>query len=204
MKTLVANYLPRGQYSYTKKLVDKFLAAVEGQDVEVLDLTKDVPDFFMADNLQAYIDRNFMGKALSPQQSNLLAKMDRMIEQLKQADIVVMAFPMYNFSLPAIVKAYFDSVMLKGQTWDITQKGYEGFLKGKKALILMASGGVYEGEMAAWEHAATLAEIEFKFMGFSEVRKVLLQGVNKMADKIDEITAQGLQEIDVIVKEWYR
>jgi FMN-dependent NADH-azoreductase len=54
---------------------------------------------------------------LLPNEEKLLSKMDRMAAQLKSADIVVVVFPMYNFSMPAIVKARFDSVMQNGVTF---------------------------------------------------------------------------------------
>ncbi len=70
-------------------------------------------DMLIDNNLLAYINRNILGQKLSPNEEKLLSKMDRMAAELKSADIVVVAFPMYNFSMPAIVKALFDSVMQK-------------------------------------------------------------------------------------------
>jgi FMN-dependent NADH-azoreductase len=64
-----------------------------------------------------------------------------MAAQLKSAEIVVVTFPMYNFSMPAIVKAWFDSVIQKGVTFG------EGISNvGKRALTLISSGGVYSNE----------------------------------------------------------
>ena len=164
-KTLIVTYLPSGERSSTKKLVDAFLAAAKGQtQVEHLDLLKEVPDFFSSESLGAYVTRNYMGQALAPAQATAIAKMDRMTAQLKAADVVVLAFPMHNFGPPAAIKAWFDSVMLKGQTWDMNASGFVGLMKGKQALILLSSGGVYEGPMAGWEHAASLAKVEFAFI----------------------------------------
>ncbi len=203
MKTLVVEYLPRGELSQTRKLSNAFVEAAAGQEIERLDLTKDVPDLLSPDHVGAYIQRHYMGQALSPAQTSTLAKMDRMTAQFKAADIVVLAFPMHNFSLPGTVKAYFDSIMLKGETWDIGESGYVGLMKGKKALVLMSSGGVYEGDFAAWDFATPLARQEFAFMGFEDVRAVVAGGMNSMPDKADETLARAISEIRGIVGDWY-
>jgi FMN-dependent NADH-azoreductase len=140
---------------------------------------------------------------LSKEQKESLKKMDRMASQFKQADTVVLATPMFNFSLPAAVKAYFDSVMLKGETWDIVGGNYSGLMKGKRAIILLASGGVYEGDMAAWEHGVSLAKIEFEFMGFEDIRCVHAAGMNAGEAVKEKNLAQAIESARAIAREWY-
>ena len=67
----------------------------------------------------------------------------------------------------------------------------------------MASGGVYEGDMKSWDHAISLTEQEFKFMGFEDVRHATVSGVNMMPDKLEEIEQKGQEKVKEIVKEWY-
>ncbi|MBU1975315.1 MAG: NAD(P)H-dependent oxidoreductase [Nanoarchaeota archaeon] len=203
MKTLIIKYLPRGERSHTKKLLDAFLEEAKGQDIEILDIAENLPDMFNPVSLIGYLQRNYGGQKLSDAEAKSLARMDEMTAQLKLADIVVLATPMYNFSLPAAVKAWFDSVMLKGETWDMSPDGYKGLMTGKKALILMASGGVYEGDMSSWEHAMSLAKIEFQFMGFDEVKGLTISGANMDAKKLPEKVEKGKAEIKKIVEEWY-
>jgi FMN-dependent NADH-azoreductase len=203
MKTLVVSYLPRGERSNTKKLVNEFLKNIETQEVEHLELTQEVPDLLMPDNLLAYTKRNYGGEQLNDEDQKLLEKMDRMTEQFIGADIVVLAFPMYNFSMPATVKAYFDSITLKGKTWDITEKGMIGLMNGKRALILMTRGGIYEGENKGMEHAISLSRSLFEFMGFDDVEDVVAQGTNMSSNKIEEILEKSNKEIKEIIKRWY-
>jgi len=103
--------------------------------------------------------------------------------------------------LPATVKAWLDSVMLKGETWDISPTGYAGLLKGKKALVLSTSGGVYEGDLAFLEHSATLAKVDLGFMGF-ETEVVVGAGVNKYPDKVDEIISEAKAKISEFLNKW--
>ncbi|MFH1850373.1 MAG: NAD(P)H-dependent oxidoreductase [archaeon] len=202
MKTLIVSYLPRGARSHTKKLRDAFLENMDSEEIEYLDLMEDVPDLFMSDSVMAYIKRNYLGEELSVKEKKAMAKMDRMTRQLKKADVVVLATPMYNFSFPAAVKAWFDSVMLKGETWDAGKGGYIGMMKGKKALLLMASGGAYDKESSSYEHAVSLAKVEFGFMGFTDVRAVTAEGMNMVPDK-DKVISDAQEEVRRIVKEWY-
>jgi len=111
---------------------------------------------------------------------------------------------MHNFSLPASIKAYFDSILLKGETWDI-KNGFVGLMKGKKALIMISSGGIYEGKMASWEHAMSLAKIEFQFMGFEDIRGIHAGGMNSLPkEKSEEVIKKCQDQVKEIVKEWYR
>ncbi len=204
MKTLIVSYLPRGERSKTKKILDAFVEEAKHKHakIEVLDLTKDVPDFFLSENLSAYYERNYGGAVLSPEKKKSMEKMDRMTTQLKSADFVVLAFPMFNFSVPAAVKAWFDSTILKGETWDMNESGFIGLMKGKKALVIMSSGGVYEGAWASNEHAMSLAKAEFAFMGY-EVHGISAQGINMLTDKVDEIVKKAQEEAKHVAKQWY-
>ena len=132
MKTLLVKYTPREERSSSKKLLNVFRNEIKNSEVEVLDLCVDVPDMFNVESINAYIRRNYLKEELLPEQKITLAKMDRMTQQIKSADIVVVAFPMHNFSMPAAVKAWFDSVMLKGQTWNNADGKYFGLMEGKK------------------------------------------------------------------------
>ena len=205
MKTLLVKYTPREERSNSKKLLDAFRNEIKNSEIDVLDLCTDVPDMFNVESMNAYIRRNYLKEELLPEQKMTLAKMDRMTQQMKSIDIVVVAFPMHNFSMPAPVKAWFDSIMLKGQTWDDTDGKYSGLMEGKKALIIISSGGFYTKEpMMNWEHAMSLTKIEFQFMGFSDIRGILAEGMNA-GDEIQTANIQkSINEIKRITQEWYR
>lgn len=204
MKTLVVSYLPRGERSHTRKLLDTFLKAAEGAEIEHLDLLDDTPDLLDAQRVQSYIRRNYLGEALGEEDASALASMDRMTQQFALADAVVLAFPMHNFSFPATVKAYFDGIMQKGKTWDAGPDGYFGLLKGKKALVLMASGGIYDGDFAPYEHALSLAHVELGFMGFEDVRTVTAAGMNFLPpEQVEQAVSEAQEEAKAVAKEWY-
>lgn len=204
-KTLVVKYIPRGERSNTKKILTEFKSKIKNSAIEELDLAKDTPDMFLDDNLMAYIQRDYLKQSLPAEQQNLLSKMDKMTEQVKSSDIVVLAYPMFNFSMPAVVKAWFDSIMLKGQTWNAQDGKYVGLMKGKKALTIVSSGGSYStGPMKAWEHAVSLSNSEFQFMGFSDVKGVLADGMGGAEDAKSSSLTKAFEEIHAIAHEWYQ
>lgn len=201
MKTLIVEYLPRGKRSHTRAVLKAFEEKLKGE-VERLDLLETLPDFFTAERVMAYIRRDYLD-APEGQDGQQLEGMDRMVAQLKGADVVVLATPMHNFSLPALVKGWFDAIMLKGHTWTIGSEGYEGLMKGKKALVINASGGIYEGDMAALDHLQALARFEFQFMGFSDVRGVSAGGMN-MPDVDTEAAVKAASDrARAVAAEWY-
>lgn len=205
LKILIVQYTPRNERSNTKKILDAFIGEIKNAKIEKLDLTQDVPDLFLEYNLDAYIHRNYLGEEISSEQKNSLSKMDRMTAQLKSSDVVVVAFPMNNFSMPAPVKAWFDSVMLKGQTWDALNGKYSGLMNGKKALTIVSSGAIYEnGPMTPWEHALSLAKVEFQFMGYSDIRGILAGGMNAGEEVKSSNLENSIKEAKSIAQEWIR
>jgi FMN-dependent NADH-azoreductase len=206
MKTLIVKYIPRNEQSNTKKLLDAFREEISISDVEELDLLDNVPDMFLGNNLLAYINRNFLGLELLPEEEKLLSKMDRMAAQLKSADVVVVAFPMYNFSMPAIVKAWFDSVIQKGVTFGEGNDGQRVISNaGKKALTLISSGGVYSNKsFSGREHALSLSNLEFQYMQYSDVRGVLAEGMS-MNEEVKQINLnKSIRQVRAIAREWYK
>ena len=137
MKTLLVKYTPREERSNGKKLLDIFRNEIKNSEIEFLDLCMDTQDMFNVESINAYIRRNYLKEELLPEQKITLTKMDRMTQQIKSADIVVVDFPM-----PASVKAWFDSVMLQGQTWDNSDGTYFGLMTGKKTLMIISSRGI--------------------------------------------------------------
>lgn len=196
MKALIVNYCPRGERSRTKQLSDYAAGLLRAKkvDVQSLDLAHNIPDLLTPDRLSAYYRRNYMGEALSGVDLLPLRKIDAMTDQLMAADLVVVAYPMYNFSQPAIVKAWFDSVMQKGKTWDMVAGGYAGLMKGRKALVITTSGGVYDGDMAFLEHSVSLTRVHLGFMGY-DAKVVIGAGMNRYPEKEGEILAKAKAEI---------
>nr|WP_299074318.1 NAD(P)H-dependent oxidoreductase [uncultured Allomuricauda sp.] len=69
---------------------------------------------------------------------------DELIMELMQANELLISYPMYNFNIPSNLKAYIDQIVRINYTFGINDSGYYGLLKGKKAFVISAKGGVYK------------------------------------------------------------
>jgi FMN-dependent NADH-azoreductase len=203
MKTLIVKYLPSGERSNTKKLLDLYIKELGNRPYEVVDLLKEPLPFFTEESMAAYGKRNYGGMALNEQEQRSLAEQDRLVKQLKSADVVVMAYPMHNFGMPGVVKTYFDAVMLNGETFKMGEK----MMAGKKALTLYTAGGLYTPDIANlqypnWDTLSLNAKINFTFMGFDEAEVI----ATSLRDPhlADGRLIEADQKIRALISKWYR
>ncbi|GAA5188241.1 FMN-dependent NADH-azoreductase [Ferrimonas gelatinilytica] len=119
---------------------------------------------------------------------------DSLIEELKAADDLVIAAPMYNFSIPTPLKAWFDHICRVGVTFRYGSNGPEGLLPRKHAVLLLSRGGRYE-EGASMDHQAPYLRQLLNFIGIEEVEVVAAQG---MAGNADAGMAEAKAKVDAL------
>ena len=144
-KTLVVSYLPNA-YSVTKKVLDYFVAQAQGKTTIVArDLVKNHPPVYNETSMTAYQLRGFMGKTLSGEHAEAIKPFDTLIDEISGVNNVVFAFPTHNWSEPGVVKTYIDAILQASKLihYDATGKA-SGSLTNHKALVIFASGGLYE------------------------------------------------------------
>src|SRR5580658_7603797 len=126
----------------------------------------------------------------SAEQTASVAFADALIDELEAADIIVLAAPMYNFSIPSTLKAWIDHVARAGRTFRYTAAGPEGLLKGKKVFVVTARGGLYAGDgpHRAYDFQEPYLRAVLGFLGLDDVTFLHLEGLNISA----EAAAQGL------------
>jgi FMN-dependent NADH-azoreductase len=90
------------------------------------------------------------------------------------SDLLVIACPMWNFGIPSSLKAWIDYVVRAGKTFNYAGAGVEGLAKGKKAILVLASGGVFsEGPWKSW---ITWSPICARFWASLELKMSKLSG----------------------------
>ena len=126
----------------SRKLGDYLLDQLKQVDpvveMKARDLNKDLSFIdanWIAANFTAQDDRK-------PEQAARLAFSDQLIDELKWADHIVLTTPMYNFGVPATLKAWIDLVCRAGVTFRYSANGPQGLLEGKRADIIITTGGV--------------------------------------------------------------
>ncbi len=98
-----------------------------------------------------------------------------LLDEFIDADTVVIGAPVYNFTIPSQLKAWIDRLAVAGRSFRYTEQGPEGLLGGKRVVIGLASGGVYE-EGNPFEHTRSYLKAFFNFLGI-EPGFVTAQGV---------------------------
>ena len=198
-KTLIVHHTSRTG-SHTKDLVEHF-AHLLNHEVEMLDLsTAPLPRFDTA-LTDAYVMRNFAGQTIENPPKDL-ELMDTLNAQLMDADNIVVAFPMYNFSMTGATKTWFDSVIQAGKTFTMTPEGPKGTLGDKKGLIITTSGSdLSEGSpWSSMEHSHSLARAQMNFVGIDPTIVYAHSTNNPEAyAKQKEIAIETLESV---AKEW--
>ncbi len=130
----------RGGGSETRALNDAFISRIAATaDTTVIhrDLAADLPDFVN----ETWVGANFTDpNARSDTQVAELAASDALVADLEAADVIVIGAPIYNFSIPAVLKAWIDMVARVGVTFRYGDNGPEGLLKNKLAYVMIAYG----------------------------------------------------------------
>jgi len=169
MTTLQVNTSLFGPGGQSTQLANQFVARLGGK-VIVRDLAKDPVPHLEAQGFQAFLASP---EARTPEQNALVAYSDQLIAELKEADTIVIGLPMYNFSIPSTLRAYFDHIARAGVTFKYTEKGAVGLLTGKKAYVFVTRGGVY-GE----NHTHTAYVRQFLgFLGITDVEFIYAEGL---------------------------
>ncbi len=169
----------RTEGSITRALADDLIARRPGARVIRRDLAADALPYHDA----AWIAANFTDAAQrTPEQVAALALSDSLIEELRAADEIVIALPVYNFGAPAALKAWFDLVLRARVTFRYGPNGPEGLLKGKRATILVASGGTRVGSPI--DFATPWIRHVLGFIGITDVEIVAADAIGSRPESL--------------------
>ena len=117
---------------------------------------------------EAWIGANFTAaEQRDPTQVKQLHTSDGLIAEIQQADTLVIASPIYNFGVPAVLKAWVDQVACAGVTFRYSEAGPEGLMTGKRAILVMASGGVPIGSQL--DFATPYLQQVMRFIGITDI-----------------------------------
>jgi FMN-dependent NADH-azoreductase len=160
----------------TAKLVARLRAASPTARTLHRDLAKGVPLVG-----ETWIGANFTDPAeRDDTQREALSRSDELVAEIKAADTLVIGLPIYNFGLPAALKAWIDMIARARETFRYTEAGPEGLMTGKRALVVVASGGVPVG--SAVDFATPYLRHALAFMGITDVEFIAADQLMADAD----------------------
>ena len=181
-----------GTHSQTNQLSDYFLSKLAKANVVQRDLaTNPLPHF---DSTAATALR---GQPATAEEKALLALSDELVSEIKNADLIVINAPMYNFGVPTQLKSYFDFIARPRVTFQYTEKGPEGLLNGKKAVVLVAFGGLHQNQPT--DIVTAYVKTILGFVGITDVQFVYVEGIGFGPEATAKAQNQAKAEIDKIV-----
>lgn len=119
------------------------------------------------------------------------------VDQFIAADKVVFAFPLWNFTIPAVLHTYIDYLCQAGKTFSYTAEGPVGLITDKKVAILNARGGIYsEGPAAAAEMSYNFIKNILGFFGVTDIETIIVEGHNQLPDQAEKIITTGIAQAE--------
>ncbi|WP_294823409.1 NAD(P)H-dependent oxidoreductase [uncultured Flavobacterium sp.] len=154
-------------------IVEKLVSEYPGSTVTEVNVAKD-PFPHLEENLI----RATRSGAL-PSDDGVLERSDRAVQQVQDADIIVIGVPLFNFGIPSTLKSWLDNVVRPGIAFTYSEKGVQGLMAGREVYLALASGAIYsEGPMKEFDFAAPYLEKVFNFIGITDITTVRAEGVN--------------------------
>jgi len=181
MKVLEISASGRRTASVSRMLTREIIAALKTGSAAIEHVRRDLSDGVRLVDEQ-WINANFTAEEdRSPEQREVLSQSDELVGELQEADVVVIGAPIYNFGIPAALKAWIDMIARARLTFRYTPTGPEGLLTGKKAYVVIASGGVAVDSAA--DFATPYLRHALAFVGISDVEFIAADRLNAAGDE---------------------
>jgi len=161
----------------TRDFIQQWQAAHPGDQINLRDV---------AANPLPHLDADLLGGWMKPAEQRSMPEQEaferynQLTDELLAADVLVMAAPMYNFTIPSTLKAWLDHVLRAGITFKYTPTGPQGLLQGKRAIVLTARGGIHAG--AGSDHQEPYLRQAMAFIGIHDVEFIHAEGLNMSGD----------------------
>lgn len=181
-------------------MADRFVASLQQTRPEVVlvvrDLVREPIPHLDAGRFAALIQKP---EDRTPSQQAVVDLSDALIEEIRQADILVFGLPMYNFGIPSQLKSWIDHIARAGITFKYTKQGPVGLMAGRKAYVFAARGGEYAGTTA--DSQTAYVNHFLTFLGITDVEFVYAEGLAVNQEKREQSLARAHEHIDNLVSE---
>jgi FMN-dependent NADH-azoreductase len=136
------------------------------------------------------------GEPMTEAELTARALSDELIAELRAADSVVIGAPMYNFSIPTGLRAWFDYVLRPGVTFSYSEAGPRGLLTAKRVIVIESRGGLYsEGPAQAMDFQEPYLRTLLGFIGLTDVTFIRAEKIGFGPDAREAALATAKQAI---------
>lgn len=197
---LVINSSALGEASVSNKLTAEFAERIRTSDpsatIKVRDIGSNPVPHLTAETVGA-----IRGTAENDAARATLALSDELIDEIRRADLLVIGSPMYNFGMSSTLKTWFDHVLRAKVTFQYTESGPEGLMKGKKAVVIETRAGFYsEGPSAGMDNQESHIRILLGFMGITDVNFVRAEKLAFGPEAASEAIAAAVEELGLVAE----
>lgn len=207
MKLLEIQSSVRQEGSVSRTLASKFIYQWRSYNPDIQYYLRDV-----GVHSPSLINANWVAANLTPSEHQtedkkaLLAESDALIAELFESDRIVIGVPMYNFGIPANLKAYFDNVIRVGRTVQHNADigSFTGLLTGKKALIISSRAGSYAPDTPAGAMDFCVPYLRFilNFLGIQDVEYVEVPNQGSSNEVRQQATEVAIAQLAELAKTW--
>jgi FMN-dependent NADH-azoreductase len=195
-KVLIIDSAATGDASISRKLTSEAAARIAGREPGVQIIRRDI-GASPVPHLTAETVGAIRGAARTEAEREALALSDALIAEVKEADLIVLGAPMYNFGMASTLKSWFDHVLRAGVTFRYGEAGPEGLVTGKKALVIETRAGFYsEGPAAAMDHQEQHIRTLLGFMGVTDVDFIRAEKLAFGPEAAETAIADAVGEIE--------
>ncbi len=199
---LQINSSPRTQQSHSRTLADQFVAiwkaAHPGSKILHRDLAMQPIPYID----QTWVTAKFTAKEqYTPELAAAIQLSDHLIEEFLTADVYLLSAPMYNLSIPAVLKSYIDLIVRPNRTFAVVDGTYQGLVQDKKMLVITARGSDFRPNtpLAPLDFQEPYLRAIFNFIGITEMQFINANGLRTgLREQSLEAAKSAIQELALI------
>ena len=194
---LLVNSSARYKDSSTRRFADELITSLSKQHGELNLRERDVAEGIPFVD-EHWVEANFTpAEERTKEHQQVLSYSDSLVDELEVADIIILAVPVYNYSVPASLKSWIDQISRVGRTFNFTSEGSFGKLKNKKAYVIMTTGGMKLGsdvDFASGYLCHMLNFIGIEDISFLSAEGLMMDdenGIQHMRSQIDNLASKA-------------
>jgi FMN-dependent NADH-azoreductase len=178
MNVLYLSSSPRGADSYSSRVANELIADIRRNNPGAAIVERD-----LATDPLPHIDSDFVAATRGPKgpqterQRALLRRSDELLKEVTEADTIIIATAMINFTIPTTLKAWFDWIGRPGKAFAYVDGKPKGLLTGKRVVVIGASGGIYAGDNPAGDYQRPYLKWMLGFLGITDVDFIDVEGI---------------------------
>lgn len=184
----------KGEHGHSSQQAQLLLNRFKSQYSELKITTRTLSDMphYDANTMAAFFSP---AESLNAEQQELINFSDQLVAEIKQADIIIITAPMYNFSIPSQLKSYFDQLARVGVTFQYTEQGPVGLLQDTPVYVLATRGGQYEA--AGIDFQMPFIKQFLNFLGLQNVQSIISEGLSS-PDHVEQVLQQSADKINAL------